>query len=140
MVPQTVFTGPDISLGTSAMMFTQTLTGSVFLSVAQNIWQSSLLENLEKHVPEANPELVIANGASGLIDAMSKIYSQKTVANILAAYSKALQNVWIIAVVLACLSIFGTIFIEWKSVKGQKKKATETLENDSHRAAAAENV
>lgn len=135
MVPQTVFTGPDISLGTSAMMFTQTLTGSVFLSVAQNVWQSSLLKYLENDVPEVDPRLVIANGASGLAGAMSKLYSKATVTGILKAYSKALQNVWIIAVVLACLSIFGTVFIEWKSVKAKPKPATETSDNDTDRVA-----
>ena len=131
MVPQTIFTGPDISLGTSAMMFMQTLTGSVFLSVAQNIWQSKLLEELHSRVPEADPSVVIAHGASGLTAAMSKIYPEKTVAGILAAYAKALQNVWIIAVVLACLSIFGALFMEWKSVKASKEQVTERSGNNT---------
>jgi hypothetical protein len=109
----------------SALVFIQTLGGTIFLSIAQNVFQSNLVERLQVDVPEVDPNVVIGAGASGLVDSMRKLYSDSAVAGILNAYNKALQQVFLISLVLACLSVFGSAFMEWKSVKKDKKDKEE---------------
>ncbi|KAH0421732.1 major facilitator superfamily transporter [Colletotrichum camelliae] len=118
---QTVFKGRDIALATSVLVFLQSLGGTVFLAVAQNIFSSRLVAELRRNVPNVNPAVVINAGASGLVDSMRKTYPD-SVDGIIESYNKALQNVFLIATVLGCLTVLGIGFFEWKSVKDNKPK------------------
>ncbi|KAI3536345.1 AflT/aflT/transmembrane protein [Colletotrichum filicis] len=123
---QTVFQGRDVALATSLLIFLQSLGGTVFLAVAQNIFHSRLISELSQNVPNVNPAVVIDAGGSGLVESMRSIYPD-SVDGIIGAYNKALQNVFLIATVLGCLTVFGCVFIEWKSVKKDKTKGGQTL-------------
>ncbi|KAJ0299151.1 hypothetical protein COL516b_009403 [Colletotrichum fioriniae] len=101
------------------------LGGTVFLAVAQNVFHSRLISELSRNVPNVNPVVVIDAGGSGLVESMRSIYPD-SVDGIIGAYNKALQNVFLIATVLGCLTVFGCVFIEWKSVKKDKTKDGQT--------------
>jgi len=116
MIPQTVLTGPDMSLGTSVVIFAQTLSGTIWVSVANNIFHDQLVSELISRAPSVDPQVVVKAGASGISETLGRIYPGAIDA-ILESYSAALQKVWIILVVLACLSVLGAVFPEWKSVK-----------------------
>ncbi|TDZ30931.1 Efflux pump aflT [Colletotrichum spinosum] len=133
---QTVFQGRDAALATSLLVFLQSLGGTVFLAVAQNIFHSRLISDLHYRVPNVDATVVVEAGASGLLDSMRKVYPDSA-DEIITAYSKALQNVFLISAVLGCLTIFGAVFMEWKSVnvnkpgkaiKGEEKGTSSQLE------------
>ncbi|KAI8202194.1 Efflux pump aflT [Colletotrichum sp. SAR 10_76] len=126
---QTVFKGRDIALATSVLVFLQSLGGTVFLAVAQNIFSSRLVAELRRNVPNVNPAVVINAGASGLVDSMRKTYPD-SVDGIIESYNKALQNVFLIATVLGCLTVLGIGFFEWKSVKENKPKTDAKSQTD----------
>ncbi|CAM1511655.1 Fc.00g091680.m01.CDS01 [Cosmosporella sp. VM-42] len=133
MAAQTVFKGPDISLAISVLIFAQTLAGTVFISVAENVFQSELIKQLHKIVPDVDPKFVLGSGASHLREAMGKEYPTE-VDGIFDAYNKALQQVFLIALILACLGAFGTAGMRWTSLKKgepkeeQKKESPEQAE------------
>lgn len=139
MAAQTVLTGGDVAVGTSLVIFMTTISGTVFYSVGNSVLQDRLIRELSKRVPAVNPSVVIGAGANNLVDAMRKIYPQY-VDGILASYEAALQQVFLISIILACLSAFGSVFIEWRSVKKDKKPkdageacgtdATETVKDE----------
>lgn len=120
-----MFQGRDVALATSLLIFLQSLGGTVFLAVAQNVFHSRLISELSRNVPNVNPVVVIDAGGSGLVESMRSIYPD-SVDGIIGAYNKALQNVFLIATVLGCLTVFGCVFIEWKSVKKDKTKDGQT--------------
>ncbi|KAM0258570.1 hypothetical protein ACHAQJ_003741 [Trichoderma viride] len=95
MAVQTVFKGPDIALSTSALIFTQTLAGTIFLSVAENIFQNQLVSQLQKQVPEINPRDIINIGAS--------------------TYNNAIRHVFLLSVIFACLNAIPDALMEWVS-------------------------
>jgi hypothetical protein len=39
------------------------------------------------------------------------------------AYNRAIVQTWYVSVALACMTVVGAAFIEWKSVKGKKIEA-----------------
>ncbi|KAH9236437.1 hypothetical protein K456DRAFT_1770540 [Colletotrichum gloeosporioides 23] len=129
IVAQTVFKGRDIALATSVLVFLQSLGGTVFLAVAQNIFSSRLVAELRRNVPNVNPAVVINAGASGLVDSMRKTYPN-SVDGIIESYNRALQNVFLIATVLGCLTVLGVGFFEWKSVKENKPKTDAKSQTD----------
>lgn len=123
MASQTIFTGADIALSTSVLIFTQTLAGTVFISVAENVFHSELLQQLHKIVPDVDPRAVLEIGASRLHDAMRARYPDE-LPGILDAYNRALQAVFLISLVLSCLTVFGSVGMEWVSVKKPKQETS----------------
>lgn len=61
---------------------------------------------------------------------MRKVYPD-SVDGIIGAYNEALQSVFLIATVLGCFTVFGCVFIEWKSVKQNKDKKDEQSQPDN---------
>ena len=113
---QTVLPKKDIPLGTAIVMFSQTLGGAIFVSVAQNIFTNSLLTNLKQVVPGLNPELVLATGATEL----RKVVPHQFLGGVQSAYNDAIMNTFYVGVAMGALTLFGSAALEWKSVKGKK--------------------
>jgi hypothetical protein len=114
MAAQTVFKGPDIALSTSALIFTQTLAGTIFLSVADNIFQNQLVSQLRSLVPEIDPHDITNIGASNLRQVIEAKFPQDLTA-ILTAYNNAIRHVLLISVIFACLNAIPDAFMEWVS-------------------------
>lgn len=124
MAAQTVFKGPDIALSTSALIFTQTLAGTIFLSVAENIFENQLVSQLHKLVPEIDPRDIIGSGASYLRQVIEAKFPQY-LDSILTAYNNAIRHVFLLSVIFACLNVVPDALMEWVSpVKRGKPDGT----------------
>ncbi|KAI5865334.1 major facilitator superfamily domain-containing protein [Durotheca rogersii] len=117
---QTVLKGKDIAIGTSVVIFVQTLAGAMFLSICNNIFTQRLIAELAGRVPEVDPAVVIASGASGVRAAMARAYPE-FVEGIMSAYNAALQRVFLVGLILCCLSVLGGAAMEWVDVRVVKK-------------------
>lgn len=117
---QTVLHIDDVPVGTSLIMFLQTLGGALFVSIAQNIFTNRLLSNLAAKVPSLDPSLVLQTGATNLKNAIIAKYDPGILSSVLIAYNKALQQTFYVSVAIAALSVIGSVGMEWKSVKGKK--------------------
>lgn len=115
IVAQTALKVEDIPSGTAIMMFAQTLGGSIFLSVAQNVFQNQLFKNLATYAPNADAPKLVAAGATLL----RHLASGSALHEILVAYNQAITQTYYVAVAMGALSLVGPIFIEWLSVKGK---------------------
>jgi hypothetical protein len=115
LIAQTVLEIDDTPTGTAALIFFQTLGGAIMISVAQNVFQNRLLANMTAVFPGLNPFLVLGKGATNLQDVIPPQYLPR----VLVAYNKALSETFYVGAGMASLSIFGSLGIEWKSVKGQ---------------------
>ncbi|KAK9419415.1 putative Major facilitator superfamily (MFS) profile domain-containing protein [Seiridium unicorne] len=124
MAVQTVLSGHDIAIGTAVIVFMQSLASAIFLSVGDNVFQQHLVAELAAMVPAVDPAIVVANGASGLRAVMQVKYPA-FVDGILVAYNQALRGVFLVGLVLTCLSIFGSASVEWVSVLQNKQESKE---------------
>lgn len=106
----------DVPIGTALIMFSQTLGGALFISVAQNVFTNKLIQNLAA-VPGVDPAIVLKVGATSLQSAVS---DQSLLPAVQSAYNGAIINCFYVGVSLAAFSFLGAIFVEWKSVKGKK--------------------
>ncbi|KAJ5117029.1 hypothetical protein N7456_001377 [Penicillium angulare] len=116
IVAQTALKAEDVPSGTAMMIFTQTLGGSIFLSVAQNIFQNQLFRNLAVDAPDANAAKLVSAGATLL----RSVVSGSELHRVLIAYNDAITQTFYVSVAIGALSLVGPIFIEWLSVKGKK--------------------
>ncbi|KAL9043426.1 MAG: hypothetical protein Q9214_003388 [Letrouitia sp. 1 TL-2023] len=112
LAAQTVLSKKDVSIGVSLMFFCQGLGGSLFLSVAQNVFNNRLISGLAS-IPGTNTRAVVKAGATELRD----LVAPENLRAVLAAYNKALTDVFEIALALACFSLVAALATEWRSVK-----------------------
>lgn len=113
---QTVLPKADVPIGTAIIMFSQTLGGALFISVAQNIFTNRLLSNLQAAIPDLDPAIILATGATELKNVIGAEYLPK----VLIAYNGAIAQCFYVGVAMATLSTVGAALLEWKSVKGKK--------------------
>lgn len=120
---QTVLHINDVPVGTSLVMFLQTLGGALFISIAQNIFKNRLLSNLAAaNISGPDISSVLQAGATGFKTYFVE-HNPAILGDILIAYNKALQQTFYVSVAIAALSIIGSAGMEWQSVKGKKIEA-----------------
>ena len=113
---QTVLPKKDVAIGTSIMIFAQSLGGALFVSVGQNVFTNKLIKGIQANVPGIEPGFVLSVGATEIKNRLP----QEARPGILRAYNDSLTQTWYAAVALSVLSAIGAAFIQWKSVKGKK--------------------
>lgn len=116
MAAQTCLPLADVSIGTSYIMFLQMLGGAMFVSVAQNIFQNKLVNNLAGAIPNIDANFIAAVGATQIRNSVAS----SDLSSVLISYNDALDSVFQVATALAALSIIPALFMQWRSVKGKK--------------------
>ncbi|KAJ7227691.1 putative MFS multidrug transporter [Mycena rebaudengoi] len=111
----------DVPIGTALIMFAQTLGCALFVSVGQNVFQNKLLSGLVSSVPGINPDSVLQIGATSL----QHTIDPKFLPDVLFVYNKAIASAFYVAIALAGVALLGSLFVEWKSVKGSNSGATD---------------
>jgi MFS family permease len=116
-VVQTILDRSDIATGGAVVMFTRFLGSSIFLPIAQNIFVQRLVAKLT-NLPDISPKAIIHGGATEL-----RLLATGNDLNILLSdYNGAMVDVFYLNLATAVLTIFGSMFVEWHSLK---KTATE---------------
>ncbi|POS77323.1 MFS transporter [Diaporthe helianthi] len=116
MAVQAVLSDKDLPTGTAVVVFTQTLGGSLFVSVSQNVFSNKLVEYVGDYAPGLDPATVLAAGATSI----QKIIPSEFLDGVTLAYNDALMQTFLVSAALAAVSIVGSAFMEWRSVKGKK--------------------
>lgn len=114
----------DISSGIAAVLMLQYLGGSIFVSAANNLFNTRLVRVMTHlNIPGLDVSQVIS-GATALRSLVPKEYLPQ----VLEAYMLALRDALRVALILACLSILGVFGMEWRRIKGHEseKKGEKT--------------
>ncbi|KAJ5097084.1 major facilitator superfamily domain-containing protein [Penicillium angulare] len=116
MAAQTILPRNEVSIGASLMLFGQTLFGSIFVSVGQNVLDSQLVKRLASFINITSQQVQNA-GTTGLFN----IVPEKDHDEVLKAYNGSLCACFRVGLVMACLAIVGGFVMEWRSVKKEKE-------------------
>lgn len=112
LAAQTVLSRRDVPIGTALVMFGQTLGGTVFISVANNLFDSRLVAGLSS-ISGLDPQAIISSGATEI----RRIISPDMLPEVLEKYNTALRGPFYLAAALAAATIFGSLTMEWVSIK-----------------------
>ncbi|KAI1943909.1 hypothetical protein LOZ66_000496 [Ophidiomyces ophidiicola] len=110
---QTVLAPVDVPVGAVIIIFAQILGSAVWLSVAQNVLTSKLLEDLKNSVPGLDPKVVIDKGATGFRGTVGPRFF----GDVLKVYNLALTKTIYCGVALAATAFLSSVGMEWKSIK-----------------------
>lgn len=118
LAAQTVLPKNDVPIGTALVMFGQTFGGTLFISVANNLFDSRLVAGLSSIVQGVDSATIISSGASDL----KNIVSPALLPLVLQKYNEALRGPFYLATALAAATILGSATMEWRSVKKNAQK------------------
>jgi hypothetical protein len=113
---QTVLPLVDVPVGTATIMFIQTFGGALFVSVSQNVFTNRLVSGLLEEARGFDASMILKLGATTLKKAVPPEY----LPGVLIAYNRALTQTFYVAVAMSCLTVIGSLTLEWKSVKEKK--------------------
>ncbi|KAI0122761.1 MFS transporter [Daldinia grandis] len=123
LVAQVAVPMADMPMAISILTFTQSLSSSIFLAVAQNVFQNQLVKNIIARAPEVDSDSIIRGGATALRDTVSP----EQLPAVLEAYNDALMQTFYVAVAVSALSIIGPIFMDWLSLKQPETKPADDV-------------
>ena len=122
LAAQTVLPSKDVSIGVSLKFFGQSLGGAIFATVGQSVLSNKLVKNLtgipglmESH-PDFDPGQLVNLGALQL----REIFGTKYADAVIVAFNDALDSVFQVGTIVACLALAAALLVEWKSIKGMK--------------------
>ncbi|MCJ1261325.1 hypothetical protein MMC22_001189 [Lobaria immixta] len=113
LAAQVVLEKDDVPVGTSIMIFSQSLAGAVSISVGSTIFSNRLLAALKSEVPQIDPSLVLGLGATNLRTAIPAPLLDA----VLVAYNQAITETFYAAAATSGLAFFLAFGMELRSVK-----------------------
>lgn len=113
---QVVLNSKDMPTGNSLAIFFNSLGGAISISIAQNIFQNGLYENIPKYAPNVSPLTVISAGATYL----RQLIPPSELPGVLQAYMVSLNQAFVLPIACGGLAVVFALFVENKSVKGKK--------------------
>lgn len=114
---QTTLSQSDAPMGIATVQFMQNLGPAIFISVAQSLFASRLTIELGKYAPGVNAEKLETIGLSDI----RKNIGLADLNGVLLGCDKAVAQTFYLPVVLTCLSLVGTLGMEWRSVKKKRE-------------------
>ncbi|KAJ5995165.1 Major facilitator superfamily domain general substrate transporter [Penicillium waksmanii] len=110
---QTMLPPADVNLGIGVILFGQSMGPAVFIAIAQVIFTNQLSSRLENIVPGLTPAYIEERG---LGDIKNGVPGQR-LDEVLSGIDRSLTSTWYLPVALGCMTILGSLLIEWRSVK-----------------------
>ena len=115
---QTVVAPEILSIGTSLVMFSQSLAGAIFVSVGSSLLRNELAHGLEKaSIPHVDVAKLLNAGATDF----QSLVPRSALEVVITIYNSALSKVFIMGVPLCCLALLTAVFMEWKYLKSLPK-------------------
>lgn len=134
-VIQTILDRSDIATGAAIVMFVRFLGSAIFLPVAENIFLGRLISKLN-NLPGINPQTVTDGGATQL----RHLASGDDLNTLLSDYNTAIVDVIYIVAATATVALFGSLLVEWRSLKARAAEQASSTINPKKPASVEKSV
>ncbi|KGO37989.1 Major facilitator superfamily domain, general substrate transporter [Penicillium expansum] len=104
---------PNVNLGIGVILFGQSMGPAVFIAIAQVIFTNQLSSTLEDVVPGLSPKFVEEHGLGDIKNGVPMDRWDE----VLGGINGSLTHTWYLPVALACMTMVGSLLMEWRSVK-----------------------
>lgn len=112
------------------MYFLQTMGGAIFVSAAQNLFANELVSNLSQSVPSLDPGVILQAGATQL----QQVVDKQDLPSVISAYNSAIKRAFLLATIMAGLTLLGPLVVEWRNIKTKKPEPKSSLDNTLDRS------
>lgn len=118
IVGQAVVDVADLSSITAIVMFFQTLGGAIFIQMGQSLFTNKLVKVIPDRVPDVNPGLVVATGATEL----RHVFDRQHIPGIILSFLDGLKDAYTLSVALAAVATVIAVLaivIDRRTLKGK---------------------
>ncbi|KAK2006389.1 hypothetical protein LZ32DRAFT_544030, partial [Colletotrichum eremochloae] len=110
----------DVAYGASAIILVNNLGSSIFVSVALNLFITRI-EGLTRLVPSLDRHTLLTR-----FDYLRESLTPEQLTIALREYNSGMQRMFMVPIVLSCLSVFGGVFYKWIFLKKPKQEPSST--------------
>ncbi|KAK6604826.1 major facilitator superfamily transporter [Botrytis cinerea] len=135
-IVQTLLPAKDVPIGVTFITLVQNLSASVFVAVAQSIFQGEMHKRLEPLLPHSS------NSSSILLSALPTILSSlppETRETAKTAISDSITRTFYMSLALSCVSVVGALAIKWVPMQDPAKQDTSSPEEITQEKNISEN-
>lgn len=134
---QTVLPDDKVATGASLVVFARSLAGSIGSAIGQNVYQQSLSRKLSDILPAS---ALTGSGATTLLSSIQRAIGDDDAVyeDALGRVNDSLTRVFMVALILSCLTLPAGLVIEWKSVKKEKREAEDAKEKSGRKEKKSE--
>ncbi|KAK1143590.1 hypothetical protein N8T08_006200 [Aspergillus melleus] len=111
----------DISPAMATLTFFQTFGGAIFLAIGEVIFAEGLRDKIPQFAPTVSAETVIAAGATGFRDIVTK----EQLGGVLLAYAKSIGEIFYMQIGLGVVAFIVAFGIGWKDIRKNAQKKEE---------------
>nr|WRF81181.1 MFS transporter [Cercospora sp. JNU001] len=124
---QTVLPDAQIPAGTSLVLFVRLLGSAIPGPIGQSVLQTTLASRLGTKVAE---QAYGGTGATEIRSKLDNIFGAGTpeARDALDAFNDSVTKIFMVAIIVSCLSALPLPFIEWRSVKTAKRESEDAKE------------
>lgn len=122
----------------SFLVFVQGLGGSIFITIANTIFDNHLVSEIHSKAPDVNTNAILAAGATGF----RKIVPENELAIVVNAYASSFDHVFYLAIGLSVATFFSIWGLGWNDVRKtrQQKSQSVTPEQNESKKNGDDNV
>ena len=113
---QTVLDESEIPSATALIIFMQLFGAAIFVSVGESVLTNKLVSYISRVVPDVDAAAVASTGATSL----GAVIPAQYLRGVIEVYNYALTQIFVLVLVMACLTVIGSAAMEWRSVKGKQ--------------------
>ena len=117
IVAQMAVPPSSISVAISVVSFAMTLGGTIFLSVAQAVFNHGMLREIAVLAPQIDGHILLKSGATDLHTLLTAMDQQQYVAAVLRAYAEGTRGVFWLVMACASAAFVAACGLRWRSVK-----------------------
>ena len=104
---QVVLNAKDMPTGNALAIFFNSLGGSISISIAQNIFSNTLVQQLPLRAPGVNPATIIGAGATHV----REVTPPEQLSGVLQAYDMAVTRALILPIAVGGLAFIASLFV-----------------------------
>lgn len=109
----------DVPVATACVQLFQSLGGSIFIAVAQAVFQNGLIRGIERDAPQLDGQLFTNSGASQIRSILAQLGQEHALDAVLNAYLTGLRYSYLISVGCAAGTFVAAACLSWTNIKGK---------------------
>lgn len=113
---------------TACVQFFQSLGGSIFIAVAQSVFQNGLIDGIERDAPGVPAEIFIHSGASQVREILRQLHAEQYTDAVLRAYLTGLRHSYYITVACAVAAFVVSCGLSWKKIERRRAGPKDAAE------------
>jgi hypothetical protein len=117
IVAQAVAPPPSIPVAISIVSFAQTMGGTIFIAIAQTVFQHGILQGVNTRAPKLDPRSFLQTGATNIQELLAASHHEELLQQVLKSYVDGIRNVYWVVTACAAVALVAACGLRWKSIK-----------------------